>query len=77
MTSPRSWSGSAPEPPNRDVQAVSDHTGRLWVRSTPNGLFWYPAAGGIATEWPELITRYGPLTEAQRPGTQISLFDFA
>jgi hypothetical protein len=60
----RTWSVGDPEPANADVRAVTVASGVLWLRSLPNGLFWFPAAGGLIEEWPNLLTKHGPVVVA-------------
>lgn len=68
---PRIWNRGDPEPPNRQLRAVTGRSGRLWFRSDPNGLFWFPYPGGRIHDWPSLLAADAPLTEAQR---ELTLF---
>ncbi len=55
------WNAGDPEPTATALQKVTDRTGQPWLRSTPNGLWWYPATGGIIRRWPELLALHGPV----------------
>ncbi|WP_199755267.1 hypothetical protein [Amycolatopsis sp. WAC 04197] len=66
------WEYGDPEPSNKDVRQVTGVSGCVWVRSKPNGLFWYPREGGVIHHWQELLYVDGP---AVGESMRISLFD--